>query len=435
MSVVLLSITLLAFTLQIGTQPVAMAVPPRQSPPLTPGSSSTALMAITPSNFSDTSLTSGTVSYTVNVYNSSAINQFDVRITYNYNVLNGASIDYSSNVLGPNVLILYNCLDGVYGGACDTLDGPGVVHMSLYIQGNVSITPPTAGILMKVKFNIVGHGFTQLHLVPGGAFGSDLLCALCAHGVANAPLTTVVPLTTQDAYFNNILCGGVLCKPPVADFTFSPSIALPGRSVTFNATASRATNVNAVIKQYFWQWNDGSIASNTDSNVTSHVFKNVNNQTVTLTVTDSDGISWSSTLIVPVIAVYIQLIAGQITMCWSLPPSHQRHGHLGYNRLRSTSLPRQRSHPRAEHREFHERKCRDSVRSANRTATFRLSLPKFGGDNRSWHCRARCHWLHGDSSSKETQFCRRATIDCSSSKYMKNVGVFCKYPSLASDLR
>ena len=314
MSVVLLSITLLAFTLQIGTQPVAMAVPPRQVPPLTPGSSSTALMAITPSNFSDTSLTSGTVSYTVNVYNSSAINQFDVRITYNYNVLNGASIDYSSNVLGPNVLILYNCLDGVYGGACDTLDGPGVVHMSLYIQGNVSITPPTAGILMKVKFNIVGHGFTQLHLVPGGAFGSDLLCALCAHGGANAPLTTVVPLTTQDAYFNNILCGGVLCKPPVADFTFSPSIALPGRSVTFNATASRATNVNAVIKQYFWQWNDGSIASNTDSNVTSHVFKSVNNQTVTLTVTDSDGISWSSTLIVPVIAVYIQLIAGQMTI-------------------------------------------------------------------------------------------------------------------------
>src|SRR6266516_160102 len=261
MSVVLLSITLLAFTLQIGTQPVSIAVPPRQSPPLTPGSSSTALMAITPSNFSDTSLTSGTVSYTVNVYNSSAINQFDVRITYNYNVLNGASTDYSSNVLGPNVLILYNCLDGVYGGACDTLDGPGVVHMSLYIQGNVSLT-----------------------------------------------------LTTQDAYFNNILCGGVLCKPPVADFTFSPSIALPGRSVTFNATASRATNVNAVIKQYFWQWNDGSIASNTDSNVTSHVFKNVNNQTVTLTVTDSDGISWSSTLIVPVIAVYIQLIAGQITI-------------------------------------------------------------------------------------------------------------------------
>lgn len=290
-----------------------MAAPPRQAPPLTPSSSSTAVMAITPSNVSDTNLTSGTVSYTVNVYNSSAINQFVVRITYNYTVLHAASIDYSSNVLGPNVLILYNCLDGVYGGACDTVDGPGIVHFSPYIQGNVSITPPPVGILVKITFNIVGHGLTQLHLVPGQDFGSSLLCALCASG-ANAQLTTVVPLTTQDAYFNNRVCGVVMCKPPVADFTFSPSIALIGRSITFNATASRATNANALILLYRWEWADGSIPSITDLNVTSHVFKNIHNQTVTLTVIDSYGISWSSTQIVPVIAVRIQLIAGQITI-------------------------------------------------------------------------------------------------------------------------
>jgi len=314
MSIILLSITLLTFTLQIGTQPVAMAAPPRQAPPLTPSSSSTAVMAITPSNVSDTNLTSGTVSYTVNVYNSSAINQFVVRITYNYTVLRAASIDYSSNVLGPNVLILYNCLDGVNPpGACDTVDGPGIVHFSPYIQGNVSITPPPVGILVKITFNIVGRGLTQLHLVPGQDFGSSLLCALCASG-ANAQLTTVVPLTTQDAYFNNRLCGVVLCKPPVADFTFSPSIALPGRSITFNATASRATNANALILLYRWEWADGSISSITDLNVTSHVFRNIHNQTVTLTVIDSYGISWSSTQIVPVIAVRIQLIAGQITI-------------------------------------------------------------------------------------------------------------------------
>lgn len=219
-------------------------------------------------------------------------------------MLRTASIDYSANVFGSNAQTLYNCLDGVTPpGSCDSLDGAGVLHLSLYISGDVSVTPPPIGVLLKVTFNIVGAGLTQLHLIPIAPFGSHLL-----NGRAD------VPFTTQDAYFNNILCGAVKCKPPVADFTFSPSVALPGRSVSFNATASRATNANAVIQQYSWQWGDESIPSSLASNITSHVFRSVGNKTVTLTVTDSDGISWSKSLIVPVIAVYIQLIAGQITI-------------------------------------------------------------------------------------------------------------------------
>ena len=261
-------------------------------------------MAINPSNISDTSLASGQVSYTVNVYNSSAINLFEVRMTYNYAVLHAASIDYSVSVFGSNAQTLYNCLDGVTPpGSCDTLDGAGVLHLSLYVSGNVSVTPPPVGVLLKVTFNVVGKGLTQLHLIPIAPFGSHLL-----KGGAD------VPFATQDAFFNNILCGTVKCKPPVAEFTFSPAIALPGRSISFNATASRATNANAVIQQYSWQWGDESIPSSTTANVTSHVYRNVGNRTVTLTVTDSDGISWSKSLTVPVIAVYIQLIAGQITI-------------------------------------------------------------------------------------------------------------------------
>jgi hypothetical protein len=169
---------------------------------------------MTPFNISDTTRTSGGQAvYTVNVYNSTAINQFDVRITYNYSIIHVASIDYTSNVLGSGAQILYNCLDGVTPpGACDTLDGAGVLHLSLYILGNVSVTPPPVGVLLKVTFNIVGQGLTQLHLIPGGSFGSDLLL-----GSRN------IPLTARDAYFNNIRCGTVLCKPPVVDFTFSPT--------------------------------------------------------------------------------------------------------------------------------------------------------------------------------------------------------------------
>ena len=285
-------------------QPLGAPVHFQQAPSAAASTSPTAVIAINPSNISDTSRTSGQASYTVNVYNSSAINLFEVRLTYNYAVLHAASIDYSANVFGSNAQTLYNCLDGVTPpGSCDTLDGAGVLHLSLYISGNVSVTPPPVGVLLEVTFNIVGQGLTQLHLIPAAPFGSHLL-----KGGAD------VPFTTQDAFFNNILCGTVKCKPPVADFTFSPSIALPGRSISFNATASRATNANAVIQQYSWQWGDDSIPSSTTSNVTSHVYRNVGNRTVTLTVTDSDGISWSKSLTVPVIAVYIQLIAGQITI-------------------------------------------------------------------------------------------------------------------------
>ncbi len=242
--------------------------------------------------------------YTVNVYNSSAINQFDVRITYNYSIIHVASIDYTSNVLGFGAQILYNCLDGVSPpGVCDTLDGAGVLHLSLYILGNVSVTPPPVGILLKVTFKIVGQGLTQLHLIPGGAFGSDLLL-----GSRN------VPLITRDAYFNNMLCGTVLCKPPVADFTFSPSVALPNRPITFNATASKTTNANAVIQYYSWQWGDESIPSSLSSSVTTHAYRSIGNFSVTLRIADSYHVSWSETLTVQVIAVYIQLLAGQITM-------------------------------------------------------------------------------------------------------------------------
>jgi PKD repeat protein len=244
------------------------------------------------------------VSYTVNVVNSSAINLFDVRLTYNYTVLHGASIDSSSNVLGSDAQVLYNCLDGVRPpGACDDRDGPGITHFGLFLLGNVSVTPPPTGVLFKITFNIVGPGFSQLHLVPGGSFGTVLLI-----GKSN------VALRTQDGYFNNKICGLLLCKPPVADFTFSPSLAVLGRTVTFNATASRAANANAVIRSHFWAWGDEQNPSQSTENVTTHTFRSIGNFSVTLAVTDSYGISWSETMTVPVISVYIQLLVGQITI-------------------------------------------------------------------------------------------------------------------------
>jgi len=272
------------------------AVPTHTLAPLAP--TSVAVVSITPSNVSDSSLISGPVSYTVNVVNSSAINLFDVRLTYNYTVLHGASIDSSSNVLGSDAQVLYNCLDGVRPpGACDDRDGPGITHFGLFLLGNVSVTPPPTGVLFKITFNIVGPGFSQLHLVPGGSFGTVLLI-----GRLN------VALRTQDGYFNNKMCGLLLCKPPVADFTFSPSLAVLGRTVTFNATRSRATNANAVIRSHFWTWGDEQNPSQSTENVTTHAFRSIGNFSVTLAVTDSYGISWSETLTVPVISVYIQLL-------------------------------------------------------------------------------------------------------------------------------
>jgi len=74
--------------------------------------------------------------------------------------------------------------------------------------------------------------------------------------------------------------------PPVADFSFTPSIPSPNETVTFNASISYDSD--GYITNWQWNFGDGSIGYGI---VVNHSYNKNGTYNVTLTVTDNDGIS------------------------------------------------------------------------------------------------------------------------------------------------
>jgi len=80
----------------------------------------------------------------------------------------------------------------------------------------------------------------------------------------------------------------VLNAPPIASFEHSPTSPIAGQSVTFNASGSY--DLDGIIVSYKWDFDDGNITTVTTS-IIQHVYATIGNLTVTLTVTDDDGLT------------------------------------------------------------------------------------------------------------------------------------------------
>ena len=75
-------------------------------------------------------------------------------------------------------------------------------------------------------------------------------------------------------------------QAPVADFTWEPETPYTGETVTFNATASY--DPDGTIVSYVWDFGDNTTGG---GNITTHAYTDDGNYTVTLNVTDNDGLS------------------------------------------------------------------------------------------------------------------------------------------------
>jgi len=84
--------------------------------------------------------------------------------------------------------------------------------------------------------------------------------------------------------------------PPVASFKSSPSNPKVGQQVFFDGSASY--DPDGFIQSYFWSFGDGT--SQSFSSSASHVYTSPSNYTVTLTVTDNNGLTNSTSLVVSV---------------------------------------------------------------------------------------------------------------------------------------
>jgi PKD repeat protein len=83
-------------------------------------------------------------------------------------------------------------------------------------------------------------------------------------------------------------------KPPVANFDWSPSLPVTGESITFDASSSLPgwNGTQAMpIALYSWDFGDNSTTS---GRIMTHTYSSPGNYTVTLNVTDSEGLTNST---------------------------------------------------------------------------------------------------------------------------------------------
>ena len=116
-----------------------------------------------------------------------------------------------------------------------------------------------------------------------------------AHSFSSAGTFTVT-LTVQDnagataSTSQTVTVVAPANQPPVASFTATPSSALVGQTVTFNAGASYDTDGSIVY--YGWAFGDSSTGTGA---VTTHAYSAPGTYTATLTVQDNGGASSSTT--------------------------------------------------------------------------------------------------------------------------------------------
>ena len=109
----------------------------------------------------------------------------------------------------------------------------------------------------------------------------------------------VVALTVTDNFgLSSTSTGSVrVFAAPSAAFTFSPASPLSGHVVSFRSGGSSDPNSGGSISSYSWSFGDGATATGA---APSHTFKHPGAHTVTLTVTDSFGVSASSSRVLTV---------------------------------------------------------------------------------------------------------------------------------------
>jgi PKD repeat protein len=92
-------------------------------------------------------------------------------------------------------------------------------------------------------------------------------------------------------------------EPPTASFNYSPTEPKAGETVTFDASGS-APNGGTII-EYAWDFDDGNTTA-TSEEVITHVYDIPGTYDVTLTVTDSEGLTdstWQEITVIPAITI------------------------------------------------------------------------------------------------------------------------------------
>jgi len=122
--------------------------------------------------------------------------------------------------------------------------------------------------------------------------GSNATGVVVSHSyLDNGTYTVTLTVTDDDGAFSTATSTkNILNSPPIASFTESAETVYTSETITFNASGSY--DPDGSIVSYFWDFGDGSNATGV---TVEHAYASNGNYVVTLTVTDDDGATASTT--------------------------------------------------------------------------------------------------------------------------------------------
>jgi hypothetical protein len=137
-----------------------------------------------------------------------------------------------------------------------------------------------SGTLATVEFEVLAEGESIINFTRVGT-DANAETFLQSQGSPNPPPNfEYIEFTAQGALFTNIV------TPPNAAFTYSPIAPGIGETVTFNASASSATEPGTQITEYFWDFADGTNTTVTTP-IVEHSYDVGGDYVVSLTVIDN----------------------------------------------------------------------------------------------------------------------------------------------------
>jgi len=162
----------------------------------------------------------------------------------------------------------------------DFTESATTVYTGEFIDFNASTSYDPDGVIVNYFWNF-GDGTNTTGVVANHAYSDD--------GVYTVTLT----VTDDDGAVATLTeSKTVLNRPPVAAFTESAETVYTSEGITFDASSS--FDLDGVIVTYFWDFGDGINATGV---VVNHAYTRNGTYTVTLTVTDDDGMSASTSAI------------------------------------------------------------------------------------------------------------------------------------------
>ena len=124
------------------------------------------------------------------------------------------------------------------------------------------------------------------------------------HTYTNVGVYTVNLTVTDDDGLTHSTLKIVKVGGPIAVFTYSPETPTANQTITFDASAS--SDLDGNIEEYYWDFNDSTTETTTDLVIT-HVYNASGTYTVSLTVTDNDGLTGSIAKSVTVASTWIRV--------------------------------------------------------------------------------------------------------------------------------